>query len=93
MKYIFILLTLLFTSCNTLKIQVQVGPVGKPCKTYINTSNKVTPANFLFTDQLTFYSVVEFSKDGEKFKKEFDNCKNLSDAYEQVRKYVEKVCK
>ena len=43
MKYIFILLTLLFTSCNTLKIQVQVGPVGKP---YINTSNKVTPANF-----------------------------------------------
>ena len=45
------------------------------------------------TDQLTFYSVVEFSKDGEKFKKEFDNCKNLSDAYEQVRKYVEKVCK
>lgn len=46
MKYIFILLTLLFTSCNTLKIQVQVGPVGKPCKTYINISNKVTPANF-----------------------------------------------
>ena len=46
-----------------------------------------------FTNQLTFYSVVEFSKDGEKFKKEFDNCKNLSDAYEQVRKYVEKVCK
>ena len=44
-------------------------------------------------DQLTFYSAVEFSKDGEKFKKEFDNCKNLSDAYEQVRKYVEKVCK
>ena len=30
MKYISILLTLLFTSCNTLKIQVQVGPVGKP---------------------------------------------------------------
>lgn len=46
MKYIFILLTLLFTSCNTLKIQVQVGPVGKPYKTYINTSNKVTLANF-----------------------------------------------
>lgn len=46
MKYIFILLTLLFTSCNTLKIQVQVGPVGKPCKTYINTSNKVTPVKF-----------------------------------------------
>lgn len=44
MKYIFILLTLLFTNCNTLKIQVQVGPVGKSCKTYINTSNKVTPA-------------------------------------------------
>lgn len=35
MKYIFILLTLLFTSCNTLKIQVQVGPVGKPCKTLL----------------------------------------------------------
>lgn len=56
--------------------------------TYISSIRKS-----LFTDQLTFYSVVEFSKDGEKFKKEFDNCKNLSDAYEQVRKYVEKVYK
>lgn len=46
MKYILILLTLLFISCNTLKVQVQVGPLGKPCKTYIDISNKVTSANF-----------------------------------------------
>lgn len=57
------------------------------------SSIRICARKSLFTDQLTFYSVVEFSKDGEKFKKEFDNCKNLSDAYEQVRKYVEKVCK
>lgn len=60
--------------------------------TYISRI-RICARKSLFTDQLTFYSVVEFSKDGEKFKKEFDNCKNLSDAYEQVRKYVEKVCK
>ena len=60
--------------------------------TYIS-SIRICARKSLFTDQLTFYRVVEFSKDGEKFKKEFDNCKNLSDAYEQVRKYVEKVCK
>lgn len=60
--------------------------------TYIS-SIRICARKSLFADQLTFYSVVEFSKDGEKFKKEFDNCKNLSDAYEQVRKYVEKVCK
>lgn len=60
--------------------------------TYIS-SIRICARKSLFTDQLTLYSVVEFSKDGEKFKKEFDNCKNLSDAYEQVRKYVEKVCK
>lgn len=60
--------------------------------TYIS-SIRICARKNLFTDQLTFYSAVEFSKDGEKFKKEFDNCKNLSDAYEQVRKYVEKVCK
>ena len=60
--------------------------------TYIS-SIRICARKSLSTDQLTFYSVVEFSKDGEKFKKDFDNCKNLSDAYEQVRKYVEKVCK
>lgn len=60
--------------------------------TYIS-SIRICARKSLFTDQLTFYSAVEFSKDGEKFKKEFDDCKNLSDAYEQVRKYVEKVCK
>lgn len=60
--------------------------------TYIS-SIRICARKSLFADQLTFYSVVEFSKDGEKFKKEFDNCKNLSDAYEQVRKYVEKICK
>lgn len=56
--------------------------------TYIS-SIRICARKSLFADQLTFYSVVEFSKDGEKFKKEL----NLSDAYEQVRKYVEKVCK
>lgn len=60
--------------------------------TYIS-SIRICARKSLFADQLMFYSVVEFSKDGEKFKKEFDNCKNLSDAYEQVRKYVEKICK
>lgn len=61
--------------------------------TYIS-SIRICARKSLFTDQLTFYSVVEFSKDGEKFKKRNSTIvKNLSDAYEQVRKYVEKVCK
>lgn len=36
--------------------------------TYIS-SIRICARKSLFTDQLTFYSVVEFSKDGEKFKK------------------------
>lgn len=33
------------------------------------SSIRICARKNLFTDQLTFYSVVEFSKDGEKFKK------------------------
>lgn len=60
--------------------------------TYIS-SISICARKSLFTNKLRFYSVVELSKDGEKFRKEFDDCKDLADAYEQVRKYVEKVCK